>query len=201
MTRYEKMPKHDESRRAPTGVCELSIQSDKNGAPEFRENVRVAVQQYVEQEIDVESFRYEDEALKDRLVMYTGTDRLDIATMRDIAEVYGQITEFGKGNIPPELSLVPTSNGDDSSEYFAWLEFKLKMELPFREVEEQLREKIGTVEIMPKRPVGEKMEAILFRDGNVAGGQIRQIVREANNIKDALPVDGIRVVCEQRGGS
>jgi len=199
MTRYEKMPMHKESRRAPNGVCELSIQSDKKGAVEYRDDMEIALQQYVERDLEIKAFKYDDPAQPDRLAIYTGTDRLDIATMRDIAEVYGQIIQFQDGNIPPGISLVPTANGDDPDDYFAWLEFKLDMELPSRKVEEMLKESMGSIEMVPKNPVGDQMEAILYRDGNVSGSQIRMILRKANNIKDALPVDQIRVVCEPRG--
>jgi len=42
------------------------------------------------------------------------------------------------------------------------------------------------------------MEAIVFRDGNMANNQVRRILKQANNIRDALPIDYIRLVCEPK---
>lgn len=198
MPRYERMPLHEESTRAPPGVCELSVQSTKDGAFDYAPELQSALSQYVEDGLEVKAFEYDEPEAEDRMVVYTGTDRLDIATLRDISEVYGQITNYTGGNIPPEISLVPTSRGDSDERYFAWLEFKLQMELPLNEVQRGLEITTGGMEVVPKNPVGERMEAIVFRDGNMANNQVRRILKQANNIRDALPIDYIRLVCEPK---
>lgn len=198
MPRFERMPLHKESDRAPRGVCELSIQSSIENAEDYGKVLQNRLSNYVEKGFRVKVFRYEQETDEQRLVIYTGTDRLDIATLRDIAEVYGQVTQFTDGNIPPELSLVPTSDGNGAENYFAWFEFKLQMELPKEEVEMQLRKNVGKTEIVGKNPVGENMEAIVYRDGNKANHQVREILKMANQVRDALPINYIRLVCEPK---
>ncbi len=192
------MPLHEKSDRAPTGVCELSIQAPTYNAFNYAEEMSTALYHYVEQTFDVEAFEYNAQSEEDRLVVYTGTDRLDIESLRDVAEVYGQVSGYREGNIPPDLSLVPTSKSGDKSDYFVWLEFKLQMELPHNEVEFQASKGLGDVEFTPKNPVGDNMEAIVFRDRNMANHQVREVVNRANKINDYLPVDYIRLVCEPK---
>lgn len=194
--RYEKMPLHEESERAPTGVCELSIQGQTYKALSHKEELKEKVHEYVDPNFDVEAYDQLDDRADNRLVVFTGTDRLDIASVRDIAEVYGQVLDYKQGNIPPELSLVPTSNEFADQRYFAWLEFKLEMELPARKIEESARSVIPDIELTPKNPVGENMEAIVYRNHNVANHQVRDIVNHASQLRDALPIEYIRVVCE-----
>jgi hypothetical protein len=198
MTEYEKMPLHQESERAPKGICEISIQAPTYKAFDYEADMTSALNNYVEKNFDVKAFEYSANTQNDRLVVYTGTDRLDIASLRDIAEVYGQVSNYSDGNIPPDLSLVPTSRRGDKSDYFVWLEFKLEMELPHEEVEHQVEVDLGGVEFTPKNPVGENSEAILFRDKNVANHQVREILNRCRKISDNLPIDYIRLVCEPK---
>lgn len=198
MTEFEIMPLHRESERAPSGVCELTIQAAKQNPEEYRESLQSNLSKYVEETLQTKTFEYDDDHEPDRMVIFTGTDRLDIATLRDIAEVYGSTTDYRGGNIPPELSLVPTSNGQTYNRHFAWLEFKLEMELPASEVQLQVGKNNRKSELVPKNPVGENMEAIVFRDGNMANHQVRGILSIAKDIRDAVPVDYIRLVCEPK---
>lgn len=198
MPRYERMPLHDESHRAPIGVCEISIQASTNRAFEQAPSLEAALVEYVDESLDVRAYEYDDPGTSNRIVVQTGTDRLDLATLRDISEVYGQITEYGEGNIPPELSIVPTTDKDDVSDYFVWFEMKLELELPTREVEHRVKDRLGDLELVPKNPVGENMEAIVFRDNNVANHQVRDVLNKASKIRDSVPVDYIRLVCEPK---
>lgn len=196
VVRYEKMPLHEESDRAPPGVCELSAQAVTDEAFDIGPDLESALRDYVETNFDVKAFEYDSPGENNRVVVFTGTDRLDIASLRDIAEIYGQITGYDRGNIPPELSIVPTSEAGTSEDFFAWLEFKLEMELPHEEVEYRVQQSLGDVEFTPKNPVGENMEAIVYRDKNVANDRVRNVLDRASNITDVLPIDYIRVVCE-----
>lgn len=197
MPRFEKMPLHEESPRAPAGVCELSVQGTTYKAHSHKDELEEKVTQYVESNMRVEAVEALEEQTSDRLIVFTGTDRLDIGTLRDISEVYGQVLDYNDGNIPPELSLVPTAKQPNTSRFFAWLEFKLEMELPANNIQETARSVLGDVEITPKNPVGENMEAIVYRNHNVANHQVREIINDASKLTDALPIDYIRVVCEK----
>lgn len=196
VVRYEKMPLHEESERAPPGVCELSVQAATSDAFDIGPDLQSAIRDYVETSFDVKAFEYEQPGESNRVVVFTGTDRLDIASLRDISEVYGQVSGFTQGNIPPEMSVVPTAERGSEEDFFAWLEFKLELELPHEEVEFRVHQELGDVEFTPKNPVGENMEAIVYRDRNVANNSVRNILNRASTITDSLPVDYIRIVCE-----
>lgn len=198
MPRFERMPLHEESDRAPSGVCELTVQATNNNAFDIGPQFESAINDYVEPGINVKAISYNEPSESDRLVVYTGTDRLDLATLRDISEIYGQITKYDSGNIPPELSVVPTSRNTDSNRYFAWFEFKLEMEIPASEIQLQLKKHIDGVEVTPKNPVGENMESIVYRIDNVANHQVREIINMASTVRDALPINYIRLVCESK---
>ena len=199
MTKYKIMPVHEESPRAPEGVCELSIQASLRSTRGIINPITNTLNEYVGPEIRVESLSYSDNESEERLVIHTGTDRLDFATLRDIAEVYGQTTKYGDGNIPPELSLVPTSSRGDPGSFFAWLEFKLEDEMPKGDVLERLRRRDSDFDVFAKNPIGEEMRTIVFRVKNVANYEVRQIINTGRMITDSLPVEYIRIICEPKG--
>lgn len=196
MVEYEKFTSPDTSDRAPVGVCELSVQAHTHKAFDYGPGLQQAMDNYVTEGIDVKSYEYEDDDRADMVSIYTGTDRLDIATLRDIAEVYGNYTEFPGGNIPPNLTIVPTTDESTDKQTFAWFEFKLEMELPEAEVQSLVNRAVGETPIEGKNPVGEESQAILYRDGNFSHHQVRDVLNRANKINDKLPVDRMQIVCE-----
>lgn len=196
MVDYEKFTDVDTSDRAPVGMPEVSIQATTPKAMEYGPGLQQAMDDYVTGGIDVQSYEYDDDQRGNRVAIYVGTDRVNISTLRDIAEVYGQYVEFPGGNIPPNLTLVPTTEQSTTNTVFAWFEFTLKGELPEAEVQMRINDAIGETPVEGKNPIGEESQAIVYRDGNVTHQQIRDILNKASNINDVLPIDHMQVVCE-----
>lgn len=196
MVEYRKTLRADESDRAPTGMCEVSIHAFSTNAFNEAERLQELLRSHIDPTLEVQAYEYEDRQMEDRVVTYSGTDRLDIETLRDVAEVYNQVRGREDGNIPPEMVIIPVTRMEDPETTYAWLEFQLQEEVAEDWVRQKVEQHVPSMEITAKNPIGERGEAILFRGGNVSHSQVRDVVNQSMRAVDQLPVEYSRIICE-----
>lgn len=197
MPDYDVISGPEESERAPRGVCEISIQIITNDAFAISGRFENLINEHISNSFTVEAYEMEGVSEGGRLVVYTGSDRLDVGEVREVAELYASASGFERGNIPPNMSVFTSRNELDSNVSLLWLEFKLQDEMPLDEVKDRLTPDIGNVDISPKRPQGTDLRAIKFREKNYAYDTVRELTATANDINDNLPVEFIQLVCGQ----
>lgn len=196
MTQYEIMSGPDVSDRAPRGVCEIAVQITTDRAFEIQSKIDRLLEGHVNKSYETKAYDIDDGMGSQRLIIYTGGDRIPVSEIRDIAELYSGATGYEEGNIPPNVSIFPAKpDGNDESVY-VWLEFELQAEMPKADVKEAIEERAGEVELTPKHPEGTEFRAIKFREKNYAYSQVRDVTRKSNIIQDELPLEYVQLVCE-----
>lgn len=196
MAEFEIMSGPEVSERAPKGICEIAVQSMTHRAFDIQMELEELLHQHINQNYQTKAYELENGSGTERLIIYTGGDRVAVSEVRDIAELYARATGYDRGNIPPNLSIFPAQEETDDERVYVWLEFKLKKEVAAGEVRDRIEEHVGEVELTPRHPEGSEMKAMEFREQNYAYSQVRDIARKATVIRDELPVDYINLVCE-----
>lgn len=196
MTEYEIMTGPEVSDRAPRGICEIAIQAMTHRAFDIQLELEEILHEHINQNYDTAAYELENGSNTNRLIIYTGGDRMSVSELRDIAELYARATGYSRGNIPPNLSIFPAQDETDDEQVHVWLEFKLSVEMATEEVRRKITARAGDIELTPRHPEGSDMRAVQFRERNYAYSQVRDIVNKGTIIMDVLPVEYIQLVCE-----